>query len=184
MPRQPHPGAQMIPGMGAAPRQRNNAPMEQDFDPQVQGLVPQDVINAMYDIFGSYPRRNVLPYFYQFNRRSTNGEAIAANGTVRPTITVSADASFICTYIMGSSTGEYLIEFRTDSSDRQLMDDACNSTTIVGTAERPLILPKPLLLAPNTTISFTLTDLTGQENEVYLTLGGFKVYRRQYAMAG
>lgn len=149
-----------------------------------QGLPPQDLVNAFYDIFGSYPRKNVLPYFYQFNLRSTNSEAIAANGTSRPNIKVSADASFVCNYITGSSTGEYLIFFRTDSSDRQLMDDAVNSSTIVGTAERPMILPKPLLLAPNTTISFELTDISGQENEVYLTLCGFKVYRQQYAMAG
>lgn len=152
--------------------------------PEQTGLPPQDIINTLYDVLGSYPRKNVLPYFYEFNLRSANGEALAANGTARTNIRVSADAGFICTYLMGASTNEYFLFFRTDSSDRQLMNDPLHSATIVGTAERPMILPKPLLLAPNTTISFELTDLSGQENEVYFTMGGFKVYRRQYAMAG
>ena len=146
--------------------------------------ISQDIINALYDILGNYPRKNVLPYFYQFSLTTANGDSMAANGTGRASIKVSSDASFVVNYITGSSTGEYLIRMRTDSSDRQLMDDAVHSATIVGTAERPLILPKPLLLGQNTTISFELTNLTAQENEVYLTLCGFKVYRREQAIAG
>lgn len=151
---------------------------------QMLGMPPQDIINSMYDIFGDYPRKNVLPYFYQFRLTTAEGTALAANGTGRASIKVTADASMIVQYWMGSSTGEYLLFARTDASDRQLMDDACHSATVVGTAERPLILGKPLLLAPNTTISFDLTDLSGDTNEIYFTMGGFKVYRRQYAMAG
>jgi hypothetical protein len=169
------------------PRQFNMLAADQQQMPeQVSdlGLPPQDVINAMYDIFGSYPRKNVLPYAYQFSRTAAAGTAIAANGTSRTSIKVSADAAFVATYITGASTGEYTMFFRTDSSDRQLMDDPIHSATVIGTAERPFILPKPLLMAPNTTISFDLVDLSGAQNEVYFTMWGFKVYRRQYAMAG
>lgn len=148
------------------------------------GLPPQDLINSLYDIFGSYPRKNVLPYFYQFRLTTAEGTALAAGGTGRASIKVSADASFVVTKQMSTSTGEFLAFMRTDASDRQLMDDPCHSATVFGTAERPYEFPKPLLLAPNTTISFDLTDLSGAANELYVTLGGFKVYRRQYAMAG
>lgn len=152
-------------------------PMAQPTSAEDQGLV-----NALYDIFGNYPRMNVLPYFYAFRLVGTN--AIAANSTSRASIKVSADASFVANYFTGTADGEYEIFMRTDSSDRQLMDIAIHSAALVGTAERPLILPKPLRMDPNTTISFELTDLTGQENEVYFTMVGFKVYRRQYAVSG
>lgn len=163
----------------------NDNPNALPQDPaQAMGLPPQDLVNALYDIFGAYPRRNVLPYFYRFQLTEAESTNLTANGTANASIKVSADAAFITKYFTGSSTGEYLIFMRTDASDRQLSDDPLHSATCVGTAERPLILPKPLLLAPNTTISFELTDLSGDVNEVYFTMVGFKVYRRQYAMAG
>lgn len=177
----PHPRQQYAYPQGLA--QDGGAP-EGARGQMALGMPPQDIMNALYDIFGDYPRKNVLPYFYQFSLTTAEGTSLAANGTGRASIKVSADASFITTYWMGSSTGEYTLFARTDASDRQLMDDPCHSATVVGTAERPLILPKPLLLAPNTTISFDLADLSGDVNEIYFTMGGFKVYRRQYAMAG
>jgi hypothetical protein len=150
----------------------------------IVGTPGRDPIAALYDIFGSYPRENVLPYFESFNLTQAQGTALAALGTGRASIRVSADAAFVATYITGTASGEYLAFMRTDSSDRQLMNDPVHSAAIVGTGERPFIFPKPLLLAPNTTISFDLTDLSNAVNEIYFTLCGFKVYRRQYASAG
>jgi hypothetical protein len=159
-----------------------------EFDPgQVTegfGLPPQDLINSLYDIFGSYPRKNVLPYFFSFTLLSATNNALTALGTQRPSIKITADAAMIATLFTGASTGEYSIFMRTDSSDRQLMQFPVHSASIVGTAERPFPLPKPLLLAPNTTLSFDITDLSNATNEVWFTLAGFKVYRRQYAAAG
>lgn len=157
-----------------------------DVDPRQMGLAPQDIINALYDVLGSYPRKNVLPYFYQLHRTAGDLQhpALTALQTVTDSIRVSADAGFICTYLMANSTGDFTAFLRTDSSDRQLMDDPVHSATLLGTAERPMILPKPLLLAPNTTVTWQLTDLSNDVNTIYLTMGGFKVYRRQYASAG
>ncbi len=148
------------------------------------GLPPQDLINAMYDIFGAYPRKNVLPYAFSFNLLSADGKALTPLGTQRPSIKITADAAMIATLITGASTGEYSIFMRTDSSDRQLMIFPIHSAAMVGTAERPFPFPKPLMLAPNTTLSFDITDLSNATNEVWFTLWGFKVYRRQYAAAG
>jgi len=184
-----HPRAQHIPNypqaLAAAPQGAPRPEMIPDPEGMSDlGLPPQDIINAMYDIFGSYPRKNVMPYFYQFSLTAAAGTALGALGTARASIKVSADAAFIGTAIMGASNGEYTIFMRTDASDRQLMDDPCHSATIVGTAERPAELAKPWLIAPNATISFDLVDLSAAQNEIFWTMKGFKVYRRQYAMAG
>lgn len=150
------------------------------------GLPPQDLINSLYDIFGKYPRKNVLPYANGFSLLSsdTNSPALTALGTSRPKVQTSSDAAHIITAITGASTGEYSVFMRTDSSDRQLMYIPVISAAMVGTGERPFFLPKPLMLAPNTTLSFDIVDLSNATNEVWFTLWGFKIYRRQYAAAG
>jgi len=145
------------------------------------GLPPQDFINALYDIFGKYPRTNVLPYWNGFTLSVGNANLLVASGTQRPTVQTSADAAHIITQFTGTSTGAYSIFLRTDSSDRQLMRVPVANGAIVGTGERPYPLPKPLLLAPNTTCSFDIVDLSGANNTVFFTMCGFKVYRRQYA---
>ncbi len=188
------PGQPRVPSRPAMPLQHPQmtpawvAGLGEDIDPgQVSegfGLPPQDLINSLYDIFGSYPRKNVLPYFFSFSLLTATGNALTALGTQRPSIKITADAAMISTLFTGASTGEYSIFMRTDSSDRQLMQFPVHSASIVGTAERPFVLPKPLLLAPNTTLSFDITDLSNATNEVWFTLAGFKVYRRQYAAAG
>lgn len=148
------------------------------------GLPPQDLINSLYDIFGKYPRKNVLPYAFSFSLLQATGNALTPLGVQHPVVTITADAAHICTMLTGASTGEYSVFMRTDSSDRQLMQYPIHSAAMVGTAERPFNLPKPLMLAPNTSVSFDITDLSNAANEVWFTLWGFKVYRRQYAAAG
>lgn len=150
------------------------------------GLPPQDFINALYDIFGAYPRTNTIPYANGFTLTGLTGSnaALTANGIARPSVKTSADAAHIVTKITGASTGAYSLFVRSDSSDRQYMTVPVHSDAMIGTAEHPFPLPKPMLLAPNTTLSFDLQDLSGQPNDVWLTLWGFKVYRRQYAAAG
>jgi hypothetical protein len=188
----PHPGqfhqrSGGMPGMGdygrsgSMPGMGDGAEMA---DPNAFGLPPQDLINSLYDIFGSYPRKNVLPYANGFSLLVSDGTNLTALGTKRPSVQTSSDAAHVVTKITGSSTGEYSIFMRTDSSDRQLMPLPIISAAMVGTAERPFVLPKPLLMAPNTTVSFDIVDLSNAVNEVWFTMWGFKVYRRQYAAAG
>jgi hypothetical protein len=147
------------------------------------GLPPQDLINALYDIFGDYPRKNCLPYANGFQLTQSTGNALAALGTANPTVTTTSDAAHVVTLFTGASTGEYSVTMRTDSSDRILMFTPVHSAAMVGTGELPFPLPKPLLLAPNTTLSFTITDLSNAVNEVWFTCWGFKIYRRQFAAA-
>lgn len=131
---------------------------------------------ALFDLLGAYPQANCLPYFYTFINSARTSNAIAANATVQQSIKISADAAFIGLSLRGASTGDYLAFMRTDASDRQLQNLPIHSTALVGTAERPGPLHKPLLLPANTTISFDLTDLSGATNEVYFVMAGFKLY--------
>lgn len=143
---------------------------------QVKSLM--QLRQAMYDLLGAYPQESILPYAYTVSLTSAKGNAISANGTQQGSIRITADSAFIATQITGVSTGAYLVFPRTDSSDRQLVNEAIHSSAYVGTAERPHYLPKPLLLQANTTLSFDFTDLSGGTNEVRLSYIGYKVYRR------
>ena len=146
---------------------------------QVKAML--NIKQALYDILGKYPQDNVLPYFYQ--AINTSGTAstpnLSANGTGQNSIKISADSAFIACSICGASTGDFTCLMRQDASDRQLMNIAVNSNAFTGTAERPGYFHKPLLLAASTTVSFDVTDLSGQTNQVWFTLAGFKVYNRK-----
>lgn len=173
-----HRSAGWLPGMAGEEQQGSPAAQE---SAAMFGLPPQDFINALYDIFGKYPRTNVLPYWNGFTLSTGTGNLLTASGTQRPTVQTTADAAHIITQFTGTSTGAYTLFMRTDSSDRQLMRIPVANGAMVGTGERPYPLPKPLLLAPNTTVSFDIVDISGANNTVYFTMCGFKVYRRQYA---
>lgn len=134
---------------------------------------------ALFDILGSYPQDNVLPYFYSLSNTVRGGNAIAANATVQNSIKVTADAAFVAMTVRGVVLGDLSIFLRTDSSDRQLMNQAVHSSAFLGTGQRPAPLHKPFLIPANTTLSFDLTDLSGAQNEIQLTLAGFKVYNRR-----
>ena len=134
---------------------------------------------ALFDILGSYPQDNVLPYFYSLNNTVLGGNPIAANATVQNSIKITADAAFVAMDMRGVTNGDMLIFMRTDSSDRQLMNQAVHSSLLLGTGQWPSPLRKPFLIPANTTLSFDLTDISGQQNEIRLTLAGFKVYNRK-----
>jgi hypothetical protein len=168
----------MLPGKGQIPMPPEMAQIGRSLQPEALAnmLGLASIRQALFDILGAYPAANVLPYAYSFELSSRLGNALAANGQATATIKITADAAFIARYVNGASTGAYLIDTRIDASDRQLNNRAVHSAAFVGTAERPDILPKPLLLPANTTVSFDLTDLSGADNDVFFTLLGFKIY--------
>jgi hypothetical protein len=132
---------------------------------------------ALYDVLGAYPSANVVPYASSFQLSSqVPAGPLLANSTGTASIKVTADSAFIARYITGASQGAYLITLRMDASDRQMVNAPIHSSAFVGTAERPMILPKPLLLPANSTISFDLTDLSGANNSIYFSFIGFKIY--------
>lgn len=134
---------------------------------------------ALFDILGSYPQDNVLPYFYSLNNSVLGGNPIAANTTIQNSIKITADAAFVAMDMRATVQGDLLAFMRTDSSDRQLMNQPVNSNNLFGTGQWPSPLRKPFLIPANTTLSFDLTDISGAQNQIWLTLAGFKVYNRK-----
>jgi hypothetical protein len=151
--------------------------LPKDVAAQVKALL--NIRQGLFDILGAFPQDNVLPYYYSFQNTTLTNDAIAANTTILNSIRISADSAFIACSARGTSDGDYTIFMRQDASDRQLMNIAVNSNAFTGTAERPGYFHKPLLLAASTTVSFDVTDLSGQTNQVWFTLAGFKVYNRK-----
>lgn len=131
---------------------------------------------AYYDVLGTYPSANIMPYWYGFKNLTADGDQIPASGRQNNSIKISSEAAFICTDIRSVQTGNYRIFMRMDASDRQLMNETMHVNNVAGTAQRPGFLAKPLLLPANTTLSFDLTDLSGADNDVEFTLNGYKVY--------
>jgi hypothetical protein len=168
---------QMLPGLGQVAQALADASSNAAAG-SVQGIGKQ-VIQAMYDILGAYPRENVLPYAYSLSNTTVKGNALTANGTIENNIKISSDAAFVACKVTGSSTGNYSLLLRLGGSDRVLMNEAVHDAAYVGTAERPSILPKPMLIQANSVLNATLADLSGAPNEVYLTFIGFKVYNWQ-----
>jgi hypothetical protein len=144
---------------------------------QVKALL--NIRQGLFDILGAFPQDNVLPYFYSCQNTTADSTSIAANATVQNSIRISADSAFIAMSVRGTSDGDFSAFMRQDSSDRQLMNIAANSNALMGTAERPGVFHKPLLLAASTTLSFDFTDLSGSVNQIWFTLAGFKVYNRK-----
>jgi hypothetical protein len=159
----------------------------EQIDPKAAMLVKAQLSlrQAIFDVMGAFPQDNVIPYFYAWQNTASNGAAgtpngiLGANSTALNQIRISADSAFIAISLRGVSDGPYTIFLQQDASDRQLMNMAVNADTIVGTAERPGPFHKPLLLPANTTLTITMADISGQNNNVWGCFAGFKVYNRK-----
>lgn len=150
-----------------------------DPNTQIKVKAILNLRQALFDILGAYPQDNVLPYQYGLTNNSLQGNAIAASATIQNSIKISADSAFVANDVRGISTGDLLFFMRTDSSDRQLMNQPMHSSNYMGTAQRPAPLHKPLLMPANTTVTYDISNLTAAVNELWLSLNGFKIYNRK-----
>lgn len=101
---------------------------------------------------------------------------LASGGTATTTISVTREADFYLTKIVRVATAPFAFLIRDSSNDRQWSNIAIHSDIGSGTAQLPLILPKPRFIARASTITIELTDLSLAANEVRLGLIGYKVY--------
>lgn len=101
---------------------------------------------------------------------------LAAGGTATTTISITREADFYLTKLVRVATAPFAFLLRDSSNDRQWSNIPVHSDIGAGTAQLPLILPKPRFIARASTVTIELTDLSLAANEVRLGLIGYKVY--------
>lgn len=105
-------------------------------------------------------------------------------------IQVQADAHFLwvwsamnCSGASGAGTfqgagldrGGSLVQITDGGTQRALMNAQVPADTIFGSAQRPCVNPLRKLFRANTTIQFSVTDITGGAQTTDYVLGGFKI---------
>lgn len=122
------------------------------------------------------------PFFYTAERLP-----LAANASESFQIQIQADSDFLLAELTGvvkdldaNETAivnpAILIEILSSASGRILMDRAVAWSALVGTAERPYILPAPKTFPANSQITINFTNQTAATKRVRLTLHGYKLF--------
>lgn len=122
------------------------------------------------------------PFFYTAERLP-----LAANASESFQIQIQADSDYLLAMITGVvknadldetaiANPAILVEIIASASGRILMDRAIAWSVLVGTAERPYILPTPKTFAANSQITINFTNQTAATKRVRLTLHGYKLF--------
>lgn len=107
---------------------------------------------------------------------TTSPVTLASGGTATTALNITREADFYLTKIVRVSTGIFSFLMRDSSNDRQWSNVPVHSDIGAGTAQLPLILPKPRFVARASTVTIDLADLSSASNIVRLGLIGYKVY--------
>lgn len=124
-------------------------------------------------------------YAYAFTESS-----IASGATQSKTVTIEADANFIAhkltifASIAGAAVTEssevlplVVLQITDNGSGRNLFNQPVAIPTIVGSGQRPFILPIPRLFRSNSSINFTYTNFSaGTTYRLDFTLSGVKTW--------
>ena len=114
--------------------------------------------------------------FDEFFTYATSSADPGVLGTATTTVSITREADFYLTKIVFTSTGTFTFLVRDSSNDRQWSNVHLPSAIGAGTAQLPLILPKPRFIARASTITIELTDTSGGSNPIQLGFIGYKVY--------
>ena len=110
-------------------------------------------------------------YIYTIDRIS-----LPSSSSLTKSIRIGAE-KFNVMYINGYATnGDNLkLNIKITNRGKVLMNNNVLFSSIVGTAQRPFILPAPLKLDENSDIEITFTDLSGSNQTIDLALIGLKI---------
>lgn len=114
-------------------------------------------------------------YFDEFFVYQTPVVTLPPEGKCTTTITTASAAFFYATKLVRLGTNfSFLI--RDSTNDRQWSNIAIHADVGAGTAQLPLILPKPRYVAENSTITIDLFNHINADNPVAISFIGYKVY--------
>lgn len=101
---------------------------------------------------------------------------VSANGTGAPSIQILSDADFICTWLNYHSTGKFTVLIQDASSSQSFMNNAVNAADFMGNGQNPAPMLPPYRFQANHVINFNLTDTSGAQNVIGISLVGRKMF--------
>jgi hypothetical protein len=124
-----------------------------------------------------------LPYFYGFDNTYAQLTASAAQDQV---ITIANDHHFEIHTIQAVATGPFTLNIVDVAQKESIIsgpsgvDFEIDSGLICGTAQYPFKLHEPRMIFSGQKLVVSLTDLSGQANTIFLTLGGRAIATRMW----
>lgn len=106
---------------------------------------------------------------------------LGANGKANIDFVIDDQGHFDWKYLMGQSTGAYVIKFFDVGRNRELQNRPVHSSLIVGSAQRPFILPEAYFFNVGDSqrvLRCEIRDISGSENTVRLVLHGRRFYHK------
>lgn len=104
---------------------------------------------------------------------------------------VQSDSDFVCTYLSGVAFSAAnnqvdpfplgLIQITDTGSGKTFFNQPAFMGLVLGQGGYPFLLPAPRLIAPNTNIQYSVTNLANGIRNIYITMLGARIY---YAGAG
>lgn len=137
---------------------------------QIQGVV----INPVKPFVRSYWIPGVPP-------SGASSVVLAANGRARLDFVIDDQGHFDWKYLLGQSTGAYVIKFFDVGRNRELQNRPIHSSLIVGSAQRPFLLPEAYFFNVGDSqrvMTCEIRDISGAPNTVRLALHGRRFYHK------
>ena len=144
------------------------------IDPRTGRQVMGTVINPVKPFVRAYWIPGVPP----------DGSAVtvlAANGKQTIDFVIDDQGHFDWKYLVGQSTGAYVIKFFDVGRNRELQNRPVHSSLIVGSAQRPFLLPEAYFFNVGDSqrvMRCEIRDISGSTNTVRLALHGRRFYHK------
>lgn len=128
--------------------------------------------------------RETYPYWYTFNNSFAT---LAGNGSATESIRINNTGHFLLTHISGLSTGAYSLDILDATKGASILDDSGFSSyqvpneLFVANGNFPYRFEQGLFFEAGSKITIPMTDLSGSENQVNLTLGGIWIAKRMWS---
>lgn len=149
---------------------QGNPLIDQRSGRQIQGVV----INPVKPFVRSYWIPGVPP-------AGTSFVTLAAGGKVTLDFVIDDQGHFDWKYLVGQSTGAYVIKFFDVGRNRELQNRPVHSSLIVGSAQRPFLLPESYFFNVGDSqrvMRCEIKDISGSTNTIRLALHGRRFYHK------
>lgn len=106
---------------------------------------------------------------------------LAGNASVNVDFVIDDQGHFDWKYLVGISTGAYVLRFYDVGKNRLLSNKPIHSSCIVGSAQRPFVLPENYFFNVGDSqrvMRCQLTDISGNPNTIQLSIQGRRYYHK------